>query len=244
MTGRSIAGQTTGVTSHEGMPADWYADPTNVGDLRYFDGTQWTEHVTIDGVQTTAPFANGSAEGPPAAQVDASAAQTFTLSRGAQWRTEEEKPIEVVGTAGVLGRFVTMLDGAPGYRFEDAQGGVVLTVSKPGLKTAVEVADPAGYLVGTITKVGRLHSRYDLIRTDGGPTASVRLSGGATDEWELQSNGGRAATITRRITTSGDALNFAEVEYAVTITTPLDDQLQRLLLAMPIAVDILDTQAL
>jgi hypothetical protein len=227
------------------MPADWYADPANVGELRYFDGTQWTEHVTIDGVQTTAPLpAAGPSESPSAEDAGASAAQTFSLSRGAHWRTEEEHPIEVVGNAGVLGRFVTMLDGAPGYRFEDAQGGVVLTVSKPGLKTAVEVADPAGYRVGTLTKVGRLHSRYDVARADGGAPASIRLTGGATDEWELQTNGARAATITRRIATAGDALNFAEVEYTVTITTPLDDQLQRLLLSVPIAIDILDTQAL
>ena len=26
-------------------PADWYADPHKVARLRYWDGTQWTEHV-------------------------------------------------------------------------------------------------------------------------------------------------------------------------------------------------------
>jgi hypothetical protein len=218
------------------MPADWYEDPTHVGELRYFDGTQWTEHVTIGGVQTTAPFATAGS--------DPGAAQTFTLTRRAQWRTEEEKPLEVVGTAGVLGRFVAMLDGAPGYRVDDAQGGVVLTVSKPGLKTSVEIVDPAGYGVGTITKVGRLHSRYDIVRADGGAPASVRLTGGASDEWELLVNGARAATIARAIETPGDALNFAAVVYTVAISTPVDDQLQRLLLAVPVAIDILDTQAL
>jgi hypothetical protein len=72
----------------------------------------------------------------------------------------------------------------------------------------------------------------------------VRLSGGASDEWELLANGARAATIARVIETPGDALNFAAVGYTVAITTPVDDQLQRLLLAMPVAIDILDTQAL
>ncbi|MEY2450526.1 MAG: hypothetical protein QOD92_100, partial [Acidimicrobiaceae bacterium] len=118
------------------MPADWYEDPTKVGELRYFDGTQWTEHVTIDGVQTTAPYASDDVEGTAHSEGPSASVQTFTVSRAAQWRTEEEKPIEVVGAAGLLGRYVTSLDGAPGYRFEDAQGGLVLSVAKPGLKMA------------------------------------------------------------------------------------------------------------
>jgi hypothetical protein len=230
------------------MPADWYEDPTKVGELRYFDGTQWTEHVTIGGVQTTAPYAPPEAP-PPAADavddaVDPAGAPSFTMSRGSQWRTEEEKPLDVIGPAGLLGRFATQLDGAPGYRFEDAHGGTVLALSKPGLKTAVEVADPAGYLVGTITKVGRLHSRYDIARADGGAGATVRLVPGGADEWELQTNGTPAASITRATGSPADSLNLAEVSYTVSITAPIDDQLQRLLLALPLAIDILDTQAL
>ncbi|MEY2459129.1 MAG: hypothetical protein QOG30_959 [Acidimicrobiaceae bacterium] len=249
MTGRSIAGQTTSVTTPEGLPADWYEDPTKVGELRYFDGTQWTEHVTIGGVQTTAPYA--PAEAPPpaadaadAADADPAAAPSFTMTRVSQWRTEEEKPLDVNGPAGLLGRFATQLDGAPGYRFEDAQGGTVLALSKPGLKTAIEVTDPAGYPVGTITKVGRLHSRYDIARADGGAGATVRLVPGGADEWELQTNGTPAASITRTTGSPADSLNLAEVSYTVSITAPIDDQLQRLLLALPLAIDILDTQAL
>jgi len=250
MTGRSIAGQTTSVTTPEGMPADWYEDPTKVGELRYFDGAQWTEHVTIDGVQTTAPYA--PEEAPAAAAeddddadgVNPAAGTSFTMSRGSQWRTEEEEPLEVIGPAGLLGRFATQLDGAPGYRFEDVNGGTVLALSKPGLKTAVEVSDPAGYLVGTITKVGRLHSRYDIARADGGAGATVRLVAGGADEWELQTNGTPAASIARETESPADSLNLAEVSYTVSITAPIDDQLQRLLLALPLAIDILDTQAL
>jgi uncharacterized protein YxjI len=241
------------------MPADWYEDPTKVGELRYFDGTQWTEHVTIDGVQTTAPYEEPAmAPTAPTAPTDSSdepalggdadpdpgPVQSVTMTRHAQWRTEEEKPLEVFGPSGLLGRFVTRLDGSPGYRFEDVQGGAVLALSKPSLKMAVEVEDPAGYGIGTITKVGRLHSRYDIARADGNAAATVRLVAGAVDEWELQSQGARTATITRTTRSAADALNFADVDYAVTITAPIDDQLQRLVLAVPVAIDILDTQSL
>ena len=237
MTGKSIAGQTTSVTTQGGTPADWYEDPVKVGELRYFDGTQWTEHVTIDGVQTTAPYALAETRAP-------ASTLSFAMSRGAQWRTEEEKPLEVVGPAGLLGRFVTLLDGVPGYRFEDAHGRTVFTLSKPGLKSAIEVWDPAGYPIGTITKVGRLHSRYDIARADNVTTASVRLVAGSADEWELQTNGARAAVITRTTRSPADSLNFAEVAYSVSISAPIDDPLQRLLLTVPLAIDILDTQAL
>jgi hypothetical protein len=213
-----------------GTPAGWYEDPSGVGELRYHDGTRWTEHVTIDGQQTTAPYGLVPA--------------SFTMSRLAQWRTEDEKPLEVVGPSGVVGRFVTLLDGKPSYRFEDAQGDAVLTVSKPSLKNAVEIADPAGYPVGTIAKIGRLRSRYDLTFGDGPDTATVKLAGGATDEWELQSAEVVAATVIRTITSAADALNLAAVDYRATTTGPLDDQLHRLLLVVPIAIDILDTQAL
>jgi hypothetical protein len=36
-------------------PPGWYADPTGGHQLRYFDGTSWTDHVSDDGVQSTAP---------------------------------------------------------------------------------------------------------------------------------------------------------------------------------------------
>ncbi|MEZ5168145.1 MAG: phospholipid scramblase-related protein [Acidimicrobiales bacterium] len=35
---------------------DWYPDPGGVHELRYHDGTQWTEHVSDHGRQSTAPL--------------------------------------------------------------------------------------------------------------------------------------------------------------------------------------------
>jgi hypothetical protein len=36
-------------------PAGWYADPSGRAELRYWDGAQWTEHVSTAGQQSTAP---------------------------------------------------------------------------------------------------------------------------------------------------------------------------------------------
>jgi len=36
-------------------PAGWYPDPSGRYELRYWDGTQWTEHVARQGQQFTDP---------------------------------------------------------------------------------------------------------------------------------------------------------------------------------------------
>lgn len=38
-----------------GAPAGWYADPAGRFELRYWDGAQWTEHVSRQGQQYTDP---------------------------------------------------------------------------------------------------------------------------------------------------------------------------------------------
>ena len=39
----------------DAAPAGWYADPAGRFELRYWDGTQWTEHVSRAGQQYTDP---------------------------------------------------------------------------------------------------------------------------------------------------------------------------------------------
>ena len=40
-------------------PADWYPDPSGRHELRYYDGTQWTEHVSSGGRQSVDPLTPG-----------------------------------------------------------------------------------------------------------------------------------------------------------------------------------------
>ncbi|HEY5664486.1 MAG TPA: phospholipid scramblase-related protein [Ilumatobacter sp.] len=41
-------------------PADWYPDPTTRHQLRYWDGSAWTDHVSDQGVTGSDPVAGGS----------------------------------------------------------------------------------------------------------------------------------------------------------------------------------------
>jgi hypothetical protein len=55
-TGSRAAGSSgTGGTSFTGIAPGWLADPTGKHDQRYWSGTDWTEHVTDDGVPGTDP---------------------------------------------------------------------------------------------------------------------------------------------------------------------------------------------
>ena len=52
----SDAGATASTAADAGAaPAGWYADPSSRFELRYWDGSQWTEHVSRAGQQYTDP---------------------------------------------------------------------------------------------------------------------------------------------------------------------------------------------
>jgi len=65
----------------------WYADPQNAAALRYFDGSQWTEHVAPRPVPS-APVAWGSQPLPPAPLgADPSNAVHWMLPTGRTWQS-------------------------------------------------------------------------------------------------------------------------------------------------------------
>ena len=51
------AASTTATTASSGatpnVPADWYKDPSGRFELRYWNGSAWTEHVATGGTQST-----------------------------------------------------------------------------------------------------------------------------------------------------------------------------------------------
>lgn len=59
-------------------PANWYPDPTERHELRYWDGTAWTSHVVTGGRQSLSPFEPS----PPAASADGDAAPMHQPSAG------------------------------------------------------------------------------------------------------------------------------------------------------------------
>ena len=51
----AAATPTTSAPATPSVPAGWYADPAGRYELRYWDGSAWTEHVSRGGQQYTDP---------------------------------------------------------------------------------------------------------------------------------------------------------------------------------------------
>jgi hypothetical protein len=224
-----------------GTPPGWYADSLGEAEIRYWDGSGWTEHVSTGGVQSVAPLP--LPESAPSANAPSPLhAEAFTVERAAEVRGHAERGLDVLIDGAPAARFDPIVEGAPGYRLRDKDGARLLTVTKPGLKAAVDVAGEDGAPIGTITRVGRLHSRYDLKGVGGAALASAKLMLG-DDRWEIASpSADVVAAMARVVRIPGDGHALAGVDYHVSITAP-DGALQPLLVALPVAVDILDTQS-
>ncbi|WP_134764825.1 AIM24 family protein [Nocardioides sp. 1609] len=106
------------------MNADWHPDPTGRHELRYWDGSQWTEHVVDNGVQSTAPLDAAPSEqakpeqaGQPAQQHGGQPAQQHGSQQGAQQGAQQGGQQGVPGQAfnGISG---DLIDG----RFSEVTG--------------------------------------------------------------------------------------------------------------------------
>lgn len=53
--GATIAAETVGAVGTPSVPSGWYADPSSRYELRYWSGSEWTEHVSRSGQQFTDP---------------------------------------------------------------------------------------------------------------------------------------------------------------------------------------------
>ena len=100
----------------EQVQAGWYPDPVGDHDLRWWDGSAWTETVRTGLAQTTAPLAR---QGVPAEEnvVWQRGRETFTTHRAVlfEGRQQVDVPWWAVRGAVVRGADVVLTIGYPGY---------------------------------------------------------------------------------------------------------------------------------
>jgi hypothetical protein len=141
-------------------PAGWHPDPYRTHELRYFDGSSWTEHVSDQGQASTAPAAY------PSAPTTSPAAPTATLTpvptpepspqpaptpAPAAWGTTPPGPAQPPPVAPQAG-YAQQPPSQPGYGFAaspattaaTSQGPAVMSYSMP-IRIAVFVG--AGLLI-------------------------------------------------------------------------------------------------
>ncbi len=106
-----------------GVPAAWYDDPHVPGQVRYFDGAQWTQHTAPAPIAAVAPVAQVAQASPygegaswPADPSVAAAADQYTVVPGG-WAPHQGSGTQGSGTQGsVTQGHETPGYGAHGYR--------------------------------------------------------------------------------------------------------------------------------
>lgn len=170
-------------------PADWYPDPLGRAELRYYDGTTWTEHVSTAGEQQVDPFGTAASmtEGLGDYLVSGANATKFTFNKP-QWTGTGHlftEPVLVVKQQG------TWVETAANYEIsshDDTRLGSVRQVGQSSAKQLVraftnldkhmsqsfEVLDADGNVMLRINRPAKM-MKSKLTVTDGAGTEIGRI---------------------------------------------------------------------
>jgi hypothetical protein len=238
-------------------PAGWHPDPSGIAELRWFDGEQWTEHVSTGGRAFTAPIAATDNPAPAATTVAVAAeppplpgagrsplvSDTVNVSRPAQPRGHGAW-LDVYDAGGPLGRFVETtpdgLDGAAIIRLADMAGAPILSIVHPGRGTRARVDGPAGSL-GFVSRVGRVRANLELHGPGRSPEGEALATLRPLDDhtgWAAETAAGVSIARLRSWELgepSGAA--YGEARYEIAVGPGASTELRPLLVALPVLVD-------
>ncbi|QIY74875.1 phospholipid scramblase-related protein [Streptomyces sp. RLB1-33] len=182
------------MTTHSNTPAGWYPDPHGAPQtLRYWDGSQWTEHTNADQAAPAGPSVPQQAQQPygqPSAGPDPRVQkqvrqQAGVAGGGAGGGTLFTEPVLVVNQKAKL------IELTNEYKVMDQQGnllGAVVEVGQSGLKKALrfvssldqymthklEIRDAYGQPVLRLTRPAKfIKSRVVVERPDGQPVGEI-----------------------------------------------------------------------
>lgn len=244
--------------------ANWYADPAGVGELRWFDGSTWTAHVSAGGRTWSAP-PDGATE-PPSATVAALAdgptstttappaapgvgrspltVDRLLVARPAQPRGQGAW-LDLYDDGGTLGRVVetTSAEVADSIiaTVSDAGGAPLLTVTHPGSSARARVDGPGGTL-GFVARVGRVRANWELHgpgRAPSGRTlATLRPLEGAGAAWEARNRRQELVAVLRAWSIGPPTeATYGEARYEIELGPAADVEVRPLLLAIPLLAD-------
>lgn len=129
------------MASTQGTPASWYPDPLGRHEHRWFDGADWTEHVSSHGRQTTDTMAKGqkvvtSANNPERLRSQVSTHDSSMAKRDAELRADLSGPV----SEALLDRLLVVIN----------QKTKIIEVN-----TEFVVYGPDGIPVGAVRQVGQ-----------------------------------------------------------------------------------------
>ena len=140
-------------------PAGWYPDPLERAELRYFDGTQWTEHISTGGDQQVDPFGTDASmtEGLVDFALTGANAAKFTFNRP-QWTGTGHlftEPVLVVQQQG------GWIETSSNYEIESHDGTRLGSVRQVGQSQAQQV-------MRALTKYDKhMSHRFEVLDAEG-----------------------------------------------------------------------------
>lgn len=140
-------------------PAGWYPDPLGRAELRYFDGAQWTEHVSTNGEQQVDPFGTerSMTEGLGDYILKGENAAKFTFTQ-AKWTGTGHLFTEPILLVQQQGSFV---ETAANYEITHPDGRVLGSVRQVGQSAAKQ-------LVRAFTNFDKhMTHRFEVLDADG-----------------------------------------------------------------------------
>ncbi|MFE1989107.1 phospholipid scramblase-related protein [Streptomyces mirabilis] len=186
------------MTTHSNTPAGWYPDPHGAPQtLRYWDGSQWTEHTNADQAAPTGQTVPQQAQQPygqPAAGPDPRVQQQV------QRQVQQQAGVAGGGAGGgtlftepvlVVNQKAKLIELTNEYKVMDQQGnqlGAVVEVGQSGLKKAIrfvssldqymthklEIRDAYGQPVLRLTRPAKfIKSRVVVERPGGQPVGEI-----------------------------------------------------------------------
>ncbi|MFF3935795.1 phospholipid scramblase-related protein [Streptomyces phaeofaciens] len=174
------------MTTHSNTPAGWYPDPHGAAQtLRYWDGTQWTEHTHADQQAQGAPKVPQQPAGPDARVPRQVQQQAGVAPSGPGGGTLFSEPVLVVNQKAKL------IELTNEYKVMDQQGnqlGSVVQVGQSALRKILrflvsldqflthrlEIRDAHGQPVLLLTRPAKfLKSRVIVTRPDGQPVGEI-----------------------------------------------------------------------
>jgi uncharacterized protein YxjI len=176
----------------------WYADPTGQAAHRWWDGQQWTDHVSSGGAQAAAPQAPPS---PPAAAPQPAPAYQKAAPAYQQPAPQQQyqQPVSHTGQPALfeartlmVSQKAKLIELTNEYDVTDPSTGALLArvveVGQSGLKKAVrflgnydqffthrlEVRDPSGAVLMQMTRPAKVFkSRMQIAQSDGTPIGEI-----------------------------------------------------------------------
>lgn len=235
----------------------WYADPSRSAELRWWDGSRWTDQVVRGGVTATVPLPDPRRREPvPDPPRSLLAAPVLVVSQRAKVleltaeydvRDGDGRPLGTVVQVGETGpskalRFLSDAGRFLTSRLEvrDAAGHPVLLLTRPPtvLKSRVVVERPGGGEVGQIVQESLFGRARFALLAEGRQVGALR----AVDlrSWDVSltdDTGTEVARVRKTVEGVARALFTSADDYLVRVHRPLPDPLRSLVLASALTID-------